>query len=105
MKYTSRTAIYLALIWGAIYALFIQRTEIGQTLAKSTTWLSVVIGIGVDLLIALPIVPRSAWQAIAKVFIASSVGIIARSLINEARDISTVGVINATHPGQRRPVN
>jgi len=64
-----------------------------------------VIGVGVNLIIALPVAPRQYWQMIAKVFIASSVGIIARSLINEARDISTVGVINATHPGQRRPVN
>jgi len=105
MKYTSRTAVYISAMWGAIYALFIQRTEIGRTLAKSTTWLSVVIGVGVDLLIALPIVPRSAWNAIAQVVLASSIGIIARSLINELRAIGTVGVINASYPRQRGKVD
>lgn len=102
MRYTSRTATYLAAIWGLMYALFIQRTEIGKTLARRTTWASVVIGVGVDLLIALPLVPSRAWLAITHVVVASSIGIITRSLINEWRDITTVGVINAGYPGQRR---
>jgi len=101
MKYTSQTATYLAAIWGASYALFIQRTEMGRTLAKSTTWLSVVIGVGIDLLIALPIIPRSAWNTLAKIVMASSIGIIARSLVNELHAIRTVGVINASYPRQR----
>ncbi len=103
MRYTSRTATYLAAIFGVTYALFIQRTAIGTTIARRTTWASVVIGVGVDLLIARPLVPRNAWLAITHIVVASSIGIIARSLINEWRDILTVGVINAGYPGQRRP--
>ena len=100
MKYTSRLSVYLAAIWGLTYALLLQ-TEPGKTLARSRTWLSVVIGVGVNLIIALPVVPRRYWQMIAKVFIASSVGIIARSLINEARDISTVGSSMRLNPDNR----
>jgi len=95
MKYTSQTATYLAAIWGASYALFIQRTEMGRTLAKSTTWLSVVIGVGGDLLISLLIVPFKSWQRVAGVFALSSLGIIARSLVNEIGDIVEVSRRNA----------
>jgi hypothetical protein len=102
MRYTSRTATYLAAIFGLTYAVLLQ-TELGKTLSRRMTWLSVVIGIGVDLLLARPIVQRQAWNTFAVVFTASSIGIIARSLINELRDITAAGVINAGYTGQRRP--
>ena len=51
-------------------------------MAKERTWLTVVAGIGVDLLIAYP----AGWWTILFVISASSLGIIARSLINEHRD-------------------
>src|SRR5574341_46045 len=78
-------ALILALIWGAIWALFLQ-TYHGRFLAARLTWLSVVIGIGVDLLILLLVVPLAEWLIVGGVIAASSLSIIARSLINESHD-------------------
>lgn len=70
-----------ALIFGIIYSLCLEFTEKGQFIAEKRTWLSVVIGVGVDLLIGF----RADYAAICLVIAFSSVGIIARSLINESR--------------------
>jgi len=95
MKYTSQTATYLAAIFGLIYAVLLQHTERGRALAARMTWLSVVIGVGGDLLISLLIVPFKSWQRVAGVFALSSLGIIARSLVNEIGDIVEVSRRNA----------
>ena len=79
------TAI-LALIWGAIWALFLQMHPWGQWLAIKRTWLTVVIGVGVDMALLLLVLDIGTWSAVAAVIAASSIGIIARSLYNEHAD-------------------
>jgi len=79
------TAI-LALIWGAIWALFLQIHPWGQWLAIKRTWLTVVIGVGVDMALLLLVLDIRTWSAVATVIAASSIGIIARSLYNEHAD-------------------
>lgn len=95
MNRKSVSAALLSLIFGLIYALVLQHTERGRALAARMTWLSVVIGVGGDLLISLLIVPFKSWQRVAGVFALSSLGIIARSLVNEIGDIVEVSRRNA----------
>jgi len=70
-------------VWGLIWAAVLQYTPIGIFLALKRTWLTVVIGLGVDLLIALAVVPTEVWVKVLVIIAASSLAIIARSLINE----------------------
>jgi hypothetical protein len=49
-------------------------------------WITVVVGGGVDLLIALFCVPISSWWVVASIVVLSSLPIITRSLVNEYRD-------------------
>jgi len=70
-----------AFLWGLLLALFLQWTRIGRFLADERTWASVVIGVGVDLLIAYP----AGWWTIAGVVVASGLPMIARSMLLEAR--------------------
>ncbi len=76
----------LGIIWGIVWALFLQRTYAGRFMAARLTWLSVVIGIGVDLIIAFFVVPFEAWIRIAAIITLSSIGIIVRSLLNDSSD-------------------
>jgi len=77
------TAICFALVWGGLWALFLQWNPWGQWLAVKRTWLAVVIGVGVDLAILLLVLEWPAWANVAAVIAASSVGVIVRSLYNE----------------------
>jgi len=77
----------LAFIWGAVWARYLQFNEMGQFLAQKRTWLTVVIGIGVDLLLLLPVIPRRTWFKIFTVIGFSSLAIIFRSLWNELREL------------------
>jgi hypothetical protein len=85
MATTTWLAIILGAVWGAVWALFLQ-TYAGRFLAARFTWLAVVVGVGVDLLIALLIVPLETWLEVAAIIAASAVAIIGRSLWNEWRD-------------------
>lgn len=76
----------LAIAWGIAWALVLQWTRIGRFLAIRRTWITVVIGIGVDMVIALAVMPFRWWTRIALIIVLSSIGIIARSLINELCD-------------------
>lgn len=62
--------------------MFIQHSRWGQFLASERTWITVAFGIGVDLLICFVLDPI--WMMITAVITLSSLGIIARSLINES---------------------
>jgi len=73
----------LALVWGVVWALFLQLTRLGQFLTMRRTWLTVVIGVGADLVILALVVPLVLWLVVMMVVALSSVGIIARSLYNE----------------------
>ena len=73
----------LALVWGVVWALFVQLTRLGQFLTMRRTWLTVVIGVGADLVILALVVPLVLWLVVMMVVALSSVGIIARGLYNE----------------------
>lgn len=85
---TERIALVaiLALIWGVIWALFLQLHPWGKWLAIKRTWLTVVVGVGVDLALLLMVLDIHTWSIVAAVIAASSVGIIVRSLYNEHAD-------------------
>lgn len=76
----------LALAWGIAWAMVLQWTRLGRYLAVRRTWITVVIGVGVDLLIALAVIPFRWWLCIVLIIVLSGLGIIARSLINEHTD-------------------
>lgn len=77
----------LAVVWGGIWAAILQWTQIGRFLALRRTWLTVVIGVGVTLLIALPILGLVEWFKLLALFGLASLGIILRSVWNGmARD-------------------
>lgn len=82
-------AFILAGIWGAMWAAFLQRNYHGRFLAARMTWLTVVIGIGVDMAILILVIPFEMWIRVLAVIAASSIAIIARSLRNEADDTRT----------------
>lgn len=68
-----------ALCWGILWAVFLQCNRMGKFLAVERTWIAVVVGVGVDLLIG----TGATWWALWLIVALSSVGVIARSLINE----------------------
>ena len=70
-----------ALLWGIGWACFIQFHRLGQFWVAERTWLTVFIGIGVDLAIAF----NATWGETCLVIAASSIAIILRSLINESK--------------------
>ena len=73
----------LAAIWGGIWAAFLQYHPFGQFLALKRTWLTVVIGVGIDLLILLLVLDWQCWIKVFLVIALSSIFIIYRSLANE----------------------
>lgn len=79
-------SLILALIWGLIWAVLLQHTRWGRFLAVRRSWIAVVIGVGVDLLILLALLPIMIWLSVCGVIAVSSVGIIVRSLANEWRE-------------------
>lgn len=86
MDATTILAVIVAVIWGASLALFLQFNRYGRFMAVRLTWLTVVIGVGVDLVILLFVVPIVQWVAVAVVIAGSSLPIIARSIMNESHD-------------------
>jgi len=83
-------AVVLGFFWGVIWAAFLQCTAWGQYLALRRTWLTVVVGVGIDLLILAMVVSLEMWLLTCAVIAASSLGIIARSLHNERQDEKAV---------------
>jgi hypothetical protein len=83
-------ALLLALVWGVLWAGFLQLTTVGAWMASRRTWLTVVIGVGVDVLLFALVLDLKSWLMTLAIMGASSVGIIARSLHNEARSERTL---------------
>lgn len=79
-------AAILALLWGALWALFLQLHPWGRWLALRRTWLTVVVGVGVDLALLLLILDAHTWATVVAIIAASSIGVIVRSLYNEHAD-------------------
>lgn len=80
------TVLLLAVVWGVLWALFLQYHGWGQWLAVRRTWLTVVIGVGVDLALLAALLDLAAWLTTAAIIAASSVGIIVRSIANERHE-------------------
>ena len=78
--------LILALIWGAFWAALLQFTAWGRFMAVRRAWLAVVIGVGVDLLILLALLPITVWLQACAIIAASAIGVIVRSLANEWQD-------------------
>jgi hypothetical protein len=68
-----------AIFWGILYAVWLQNARLGQFLVEERTWVTVVIGVGVDMLLGI----GALWWEIWLIVALSGIGIIARSLINE----------------------
>jgi hypothetical protein len=77
--------LVLAAGWGFAWARFLN-TEYGTWLARRRTWITVVIGLGVDLLLLPLILDLTEWLFVAAVIGASSIGIVWRSLRHEHDD-------------------
>ncbi len=81
----SLLGVILAGFWGTAFAVWLQRTKAGAFIAARYTWLSVVIGVGVDMLIALIVIEAHIWVVLIGLFAASGTPIVIRSLLNEHR--------------------
>ena len=79
-------ALCLGTVWGALWALVLQHTGWGRWLAVRRTWLTVVVGVGVDLLLLLLVLDWHQWAQVVAIVAASSIGVIVRSLHNEHRE-------------------
>lgn len=75
--------VLAAFSWGVGWAAFLQFNRQGQFLAERRTWITVVIGVGLDLLIAYP----GDWWTVVLIISFSSLGVIFRSLWNEAQGV------------------
>lgn len=79
-------ALFLAVFWGLAWAAILQFTSWGRWLALRRTWVSVVIGVGVDMLILGFVLSLADWLRLVAVIVLSSIGLIGRSLYNEHRE-------------------
>ncbi len=79
-------ALFLALVWGVIWAVTLQVTRTGKVLVARLTWLAVVIGVGVDLLIITIVVQLDVVFLAACIIGVSAIPIITRSIRNELID-------------------
>lgn len=85
--------ILAAVLWGSAWAAYLTWTEHGRYLAKERTWITVVAGVGVDLIIAY----GGDWWTVIFVIAASSPPIIARSLYQERLQEAKQVNYNANH--------
>ena len=60
--------------------------RLGRWLAVRRTWLTVVVGVGADLLLLLLVLDWHQWAQVVAIVAASSIGVIVRSLHNEHRE-------------------
>ncbi len=82
--------LILGAIWGVVYAWFLQTRPAGRFLAARYTWLTVVIGNGMCLLIARLVLGTTEWLTVCAIFTVAGLPIIARSLLNDQRDAQAI---------------
>jgi len=75
--------LFLALFWGIAYAIALERISFMRWLVDKRTWIVVVAGVGMDLILIKLIIPWEWWVWMAIVVALSAVGIIGRSLYLE----------------------
>lgn len=73
---------FAGLLWGILFACFIQFHRMGQFVARERTWISVIICVGVDLLLGI----GGTWWEVWLIIALSSLGAIVRALISERRE-------------------
>lgn len=78
-------AALLAAFWGAVWAVLLWETSWGRFLRLRRTWLTVVVGVGVDLLIMGLVLDLRKWLAVWLIVAASAVAIVAFCLADEFR--------------------
>jgi hypothetical protein len=94
----------LALFWGILWSLLLQYVKPCAFLAAKRTWITVVIGVGVDHAIANLLIKHAAdarqmWTGTIAIVALSSLGIIARSLLNEwTHERQTLDVLKRKMP-------
>lgn len=76
----------IALFWGFAWAACLQFTRWGRWLAVQRTWITVVVGMGVNMLILWRVLDRRAWWQVMEVLGLSAIGIILRSLMREYQE-------------------
>lgn len=76
----------IAVVWGFAWAACLTFTDWGRWLAVRRTWLTVVIGMGANMLILWRVLDRRAWWLVAEILGLSAIGIVFRSLVQEYRD-------------------
>lgn len=85
-----KIALVLGFFWGVSYALVLQLTKYGKFLVQQRTWITVVLGVSVDIAIVSLVLPFDQVVEVCGVFALSAIGIIARSLYLEFQDIDAV---------------
>jgi hypothetical protein len=76
----------MGFIWGCFWAAFLQFTTVGRFLAARRTWITVVIGIGGDVVLLSLYISVELLAVVVGVIAMSAVGIVVRSIYNEWRD-------------------
>jgi hypothetical protein len=78
-------ALAIELLWGVAYALWLQTTRLGTYLAREETWITVVIGVAVTVLIGRIVFDWYTVGLIELLFVGAGSPVIARSLFNNQR--------------------
>lgn len=77
---------FLALFWGLVWAVMLWGTGWGRFLRQRRTWLTVVMGVGGDLMIAGLVLELRAWLLVWGIVGLSAVGIVGFCLEQEYRE-------------------
>lgn len=92
----------LALLWGVGWAWALWETGWGRFIRLKRTWLSVVVGVGVDLLLMGLVVELRVWVWLVGIVGLSALGIVARCLETEFEEHREAMAEGATLAGAAR---
>jgi hypothetical protein len=76
----------LGVVWGGVWATWLHLHPTGKWMRRKRTWLTVVVGVGVDFFIAFCFVPWECFWPVAAIVGLSGIPIIAWCLGNEQRE-------------------
>jgi len=72
-------------IFGVGYAVVLDRVPVARFLVEKRTWLTVVVGVAVTVLLAVPVIGWQMAGCMAGIFALSGLGVIGRSIVHEMR--------------------
>lgn len=72
--------------FGVVYALVLDRVPIAKFLVEKRTWITVVVGVVMTVLLAVPVIGWQVAGLMAGIFALSGIGVIARSIVHEMYD-------------------